>query len=77
MLEIISQIIICACGASSVWLVARLDKWKKYGYIAGILAQPFWMYTTLSHKQYGISILSLWYSYSWGLGIYNYCIKKD
>ena len=77
MLDILSQIMIFTCGASAVWLVARLDKWKRYGYILGIIAQPFWFYTTFTHQQYGITILSFWYTYSWGLGIYNYWIKKE
>ena len=75
-MELISQIIIFICGGLSVFLVARLDKWKRFGYIFGLLSQPFWFYTTIKHQQYGITILSLWYTYNWSVGIYNYWIKE-
>lgn len=76
-MEILSQLMILLCGASSVHLVARKDKWKKYGYVVGLTAQPFWLYTTYMAEQWGIFILSFWYAYNWGLGIYNYIIKED
>ena len=72
----ISQIVILICGASSVYLVSRNDEAKKYGYVIGLFAQPFWLYTTYCAEQWGIFILSFWYAYSWGLGIYNYWIRK-
>jgi hypothetical protein len=63
-------------GASAIWLVSRKENWKKWGYILGLLAQPFWLYSTFTDKQWGMFCLSLFYTYSWIQGIYNYWIKK-
>lgn len=63
-------------GCSAIWLVSRKEKWKRWGYIAGLFAQPFWFYTSYQGQQWGIFILTMFYSYSWLQGIYFYWIKK-
>lgn len=70
------QVFIFIFGGSAIWLVSRTDKWKKYGYIFGLLAQPFWLYTSIVNKQWGILAMTLFYTYSWGQGIYNYWVKS-
>jgi len=35
-LEDISQIIILILAPIAIWLVSRLEEWKKYGYIIGL-----------------------------------------
>ncbi len=76
MISLICQIGIMLCGASSVWLMSRKERWRRWGYIIGLLAQPFWFVETISKGQYGIALISLWYTYSWGMGVWNYWIKK-
>jgi hypothetical protein len=71
-----SQFFIFIFGCSAIWLVSRREKWKRWGYIVGLCSQPFWLYTSFINKQYGIFALSLFYTYSWMQGIYNYWIKK-
>lgn len=71
----ICQIGILIFGCSAVWFVGRKERWKRWGYILGLCSQPFWFWTTITHEQYGIALLSLWYTYSWGQGIYNYWIR--
>ena len=75
-LDGISQIAIIILGASSIWLVGRLEKWSRWGYIIGLCSQPFWLYTSIHNEQLGIALLSIWYGYAWGQGFYNYWIKK-
>ncbi len=72
----ISQFGIAIFGAAAVYLVSRKDHWKRWGYILGICAQPFWFYSAWKAKQWGIFLLAFWYTYSWLNGIYNYWIKK-
>jgi len=74
-LAIFCQIMIFCCGASAVWLVGRTESWRKWGYITGFCGGPFWLYITAINNQWGIFALSLFYSYSWGQGIYNYWYK--
>lgn len=75
MWDIVAQVGIVICGCASVWLVSRREHWRRWGYIFGMLGQPFWIYTTLHHEQWGIAAITLFYTYSWGQGIWNYWVK--
>jgi hypothetical protein len=75
-----AQIGIMVFGCSAIWIVGRKEHWRKWGYAFGMCSQPFWFYTAYAHEQWGILILSLWYTYSWGQGIYNFILyptKED
>jgi hypothetical protein len=71
-----TQVGILLFGIPAIWFVGRKEKWKRLGYIFGLCSQPFWMYASITNKQWGIFILTLFYTYSWIQGIYNYWIKK-
>ncbi|WP_027064581.1 hypothetical protein [Maribacter sp. Hel_I_7] len=71
----IAQIGIMIFGASAIWFVGRKESWKRWGYILGLLGQPFWIYSSVVNEQWGILIMTLFYTYSWSQGIYNYWIK--
>ena len=73
---IFSQIMIFVFGCSSIWLVSRKEIWKRWGYIIGFLGQPFWFYVTIKNEQWGMFGLTIFYTYSWLIGIYIYWIKK-
>jgi hypothetical protein len=73
----ISQILIMLLGCSAIWLVGRKENWRRWGFIAGFLAQPFWMYTTIHNHQWGILAMTFFYTFSWMQGIYNYWIKEN
>lgn len=71
----ISQIFIMITGSLAIWFVSRKEDWKRWGYIFGMLGQPFWLYTTYENKQWGILIMTLFYTYSWSMGVWNYWVK--
>ena len=71
------QLMIAILGGSAIWLVSRKEKWGRWGYILGLASQPFWLYSAYSNKQWGIFTLSIWYTYSWSQGIYNFWIRRD
>jgi len=73
----VSQIGIMIFGASAIWFVGRKEKWKRWGYILGLIGQPFWIYSSIVNEQWGILIMTLFYTYSWSQGIYNYWIKNN
>ena len=72
----ISQIMIFVLGVPALWLISRPEKFSRYGFILGLLAQPFWYYTTIKNQQWGIVALNICYTYSWCQGIYFNFIKK-
>ena len=45
MIENICQIWIMGFGCSAIWFVGRLEKWKRWGYIFGLLNQPAMRFT--------------------------------
>lgn len=69
--ELISQFAILILGGLAIWLVSSKKDYSKWGFVIGLISQPFWIYTTFSNKQYGMFVLSLWYTFGWTRGIYN------
>lgn len=74
MIEIISQVAIFILGALAIILVARKNKW---GFVFGLLSQPFWYYTTYINHQWGIFLMNFIYTGSWAYGLYNWFWGKD
>ena len=70
----ISQIAIFILGINSIILIARKSKW---GFVFGLLAQPFWFITSFVNKQWGVFFLSIIYTFSWVYGIYEWFFKNN
>lgn len=71
------QIFIALTGVVAIYLSQQDKKqeWKKYASIFGIVGQPFWFYSAYTNEQWGIFILSIFYTYSWYIGFRNNWIK--
>lgn len=76
MLEIICQIAIPIFSGLGVYFVSKDTPSKRFGYIFGLCSQPFWIYTLFTHEQWGLFLLSLFFTIQWIKGIYNYWFKK-
>jgi len=74
---LLAQIGIVVFGVLSVWFVGRKESWSRWGFVFGLLSEPFWVYETISKEQWGILALTLFYAYAWGQGIYNNFIKGE
>jgi len=74
----IDQIAIAFTGIVAIWLTQQKDRehWKKYACLFGMAGQPFWLYSAYSSEQYGITVLCVFYTYAWGIGIKNNWLKK-
>lgn len=75
-MDITAQIIASILVGISTWLLGRLEKWKRWGYIAGLIAQPFFVYPLVLNEVWGLLVLTGVCTYSYGQGVYNYWIKK-
>lgn len=62
-------------SALAIWFVSRPEKWSRWGYIFGMLSQPFWLFETFHQQQWGMFALSIFYTYSWTMGVYYKWIK--
>lgn len=69
MLDIINQAAAFVFGAGAILLVARKNKW---GFVLGLVSQPFWLMTSYLNEQWGIFFLSIVYAGIWIYGIYEW-----
>jgi len=60
-------------GLTSMFLVSRKNKW---GFVIGLISQPFYFISSYKTKQWGIFITTFFYTISWIYGIYNWFIKN-
>jgi hypothetical protein len=60
-------------GALSVFLLGRGNRW---GFVIGLVVQPFWYYTAINHRQWGLVAASVIYTYGWLMGFYRTFMKK-
>ena len=72
MIEVIAQWGAAICGCTAMACISTKGRLHRWGYIIGLLGQPFWFITTLNHKQWGIFILSAIYTLSYINGIRNW-----
>lgn len=73
MWDIIAQIGVSVFGVMAILLVSKKNKW---GFVCGLLSQPFWFITTFHHRQWGVFFLTVVYTFSWGYGFYEWFFKK-
>lgn len=72
----IEQVFIACSSVTAMWLTQQhREDWKKYACLFGICGQPFWFYSSYTHEQWGIFVLSFFYTYGWMIGIQNNWIK--
>jgi hypothetical protein len=74
-LDTVSQGGLTVFSVAAILLVAKKNKW---GFVVGLLSEPFWFITSYLNKQWGIFILSVVYTGTWAFGIYEWFYKdKD
>lgn len=71
-LDVIVQIGITLFGITAIILIAKKNKW---GFVFGLLSQPFWFITSFVNKQWGVFFLSIIYFFTWLFGIYEWFFK--
>lgn len=71
--DMISQIGIAAFGISAIILVAKKNKW---GFVFGLISQPFWLITSFINEQWGVFFVSVIYCFTWAYGIYEWFFRN-
>ncbi len=74
MLDLISQFAIPILGTLAIILVAKKNKW---GFVIGLISQPFWIITSYVNEQWGVFFFSIIITGSWILGIYEWFFKEE
>lgn len=71
-IDVVLQTSLCISSAAAIFLVGRKNpKTARWGFAVGLISQPFWFVCTYRAQQYGIFVLTFWYTYSWASGIWN------
>jgi hypothetical protein len=73
--EIIIQGFIVLLSGGSIWLLAQMGKFIRWGHIVGMVSVPLWLYTTWANEQWGMFLNSLWFAYCYYKGIKNFWFK--
>lgn len=76
-MEIIVQTIILLASCVTISFLSTIKPYRKWGFVAGTFMQPFWVYTSYINNQWGIFIVSLYFWFIYGQGIYNYFIINN
>jgi nicotinamide riboside transporter PnuC len=69
MVDAISQFGIFIFGSVAIILVAKKNKW---GFVCGLVSQPFWYATAYINGQWGLFLVSFVYTASWSYGVYRW-----
>lgn len=69
--DVFIQIGIIFFSCTSVFLFST-RKYFPCGFIVGLLGQPFWFYATFTNEQWGMFIVSIWFTCSHIRGIKNH-----
>lgn len=75
--QVIAQIGIMVFGCSAIWLIGRKESWSRWGFVMGLLSQPFWFWSAYQAEQWGIFLVCCWYLYSWVQGFYYHFLCQS
>lgn len=68
------QVFIFILGGAAV-LMVNIPATRRLAPLFGVASQPFWIYDTFVHAQWGMFGLSVVYTFGWLIGVYHEWIK--
>jgi hypothetical protein len=66
------QAVLVTLSAAAITLLAMPYPYHSWGYAVGLASQPAWFAATYRAKQWGMLILSGYYTVAWSVGIINH-----
>lgn len=77
-MDLISQVCVFLFGVSAIFVVGmKNERTRRWGYILGLAAQPFWYYTFITNGQYILVGVNIAYTFSWINGVRNHWRLAD
>lgn len=71
------QFAIALTGVAAIWLSQdKRESWRRYSCVLGLIGQPFWFYSSWKAQQWGIFILSIFYTWAWIRGLRMYWLRS-
>ena len=72
----IDQIGISLTGVTAIFLTqVKQESLRRYACLFGMAGQPFWFWSAISAKQWGIVFVTGLYTVAWAKGLYTYWLK--
>ena len=71
-LDATAQLGIFVFGVAAVWLVAQRGPIRRWGYVCGLVAEPFWLYSSIAARQWGVVAMCFIYAAGWIVGLRNH-----
>ena len=63
------QLAIAALSVAAMLMIASTGPFHRWGFVVGLLSQPFWIAATWRARQWGMFTLSVIYTFVWIFGI--------
>lgn len=74
----IAQVGIAMFGVTAIFLSqSPSDRTKKYACLFGLAGQPFWFWSAIAAEQWGIVLLSCFYTAAWARGVKTHWWKRS
>jgi hypothetical protein len=73
---VIEQVAIALTGVTAIFLTqSRSESVRKYACLFGMVGQPFWMFSAATAEQWGILLLTFFYTFAWAKGVWTHWIR--
>ena len=72
MIDLAAQITATILSVVSIYLLSSTHKWRNWGFVPGVIANPFWMLTFWINGQYVLIFVAIIYLYYEARGIQNH-----
>lgn len=71
------QTVIAITGVVAIFLTQSRDRnWQRFACLIGLAGQPFWMMATYQSEQWGMFVLTLFYTLAWCRGIWTFWLTN-
>jgi len=64
------QIAIAVLTITAAYLIATTGPWQRWGFVVGLISQPFWFAAAWRARQFGVLLVAVFYTGAWVQGIY-------
>ncbi len=68
---IVQTMILILGGLTVLLLALKNHKIRRWGYVAGLASEPFWLIWAWGNDGWAVILLIIWYSGCYSLGIWN------
>jgi hypothetical protein len=75
--NLVSQIMIPILGLLSIFFLGcKKIRLVKFGFMFGLLAEPFWFYAAYTHQQWGVLLIVCAYFIGHSRGLFNSYMRE-